>query len=465
MAESAPENPLAELLKYKDVVASCNRCGFCTSYCPTYNATGNEIHSPRGRNQAFRALIEGRITDPERAREAIETCVLCGECTSVCFSEVPTADLMVRARHFLNGMTGIPDNLRFIFEKVLPYPGRLRFMLKLAFLGKRLGLSSLARATGLLKWISPELAAADRLVKRVPLKFLLEYPQAKRLRQAVLRRKAHREAVENHREASAKNQSPAAVRLDGRARVAMMPVCGSQYLRPSIGLATLDLMSRLNVDVVIPDLLCCGLPAASYGVMESVRDIARENIRRLEENRLDAIVADDSSCMGHLKDYPKVFEGDPEWLRRATDMAQRLRENPGFWVQRGLPALLKKTRWRGGPVAFHDPCKAQYGQKSISAPRELLEAIPFLKLAPVPDADQCCGGGGTYSFVHPELSEPILAAKVKNVVSTGCRTLVTSSASCLLQLESGLRRQAPPIQVLHLNEFLARVLAGDTGSA
>src|SRR5882672_5767277 len=98
-------NPALDILKKsEEAVAACNRCGFCTSYCPTYNATGNEAQSPRGRNQTVRALIEGGIKNPAEAKEIIDTCLLCGECTSVCFSEVPTAQIMVQARHYINQM-------------------------------------------------------------------------------------------------------------------------------------------------------------------------------------------------------------------------------------------------------------------------------------------------------------------------------------------------------------------------
>jgi glycolate oxidase iron-sulfur subunit len=145
-----PVNPLKDLMKYEEVVAACNRCGFCTSYCPTYKATGNESLSPRGRNQLVRALIEGKVWDASQAKESIETCLLCGECTSVCFSEVPTAKLMVAARNFINRSKGVPRPLRFVLEHLLPHPHRLSLLLRFAFIAKAAGLSWIARATGIL---------------------------------------------------------------------------------------------------------------------------------------------------------------------------------------------------------------------------------------------------------------------------------------------------------------------------
>ena len=446
--------PLGPLKKFEDAVASCNRCGFCTSYCPTYNATGNEAHSPRGRNQLLRALLEGKVTDPSQMKESFDTCLLCGECTSVCFSEVPTARLMMEARNYLNRTTGVPWPLRFFLGVVLPRPLLFRRLLRAAFIAKNLGLSTALRKMGLLKRISPELDIADGLLASAPVQFLLEYPVAKRSREVTISELSHSKALKEEKLAAARVQA----NPPARQKVAYMPVCGSQYIRPSIGVATLRLLERMKLELVIPDLLCCGLPAASYGVSDSVRSLAKENIARLERGHYDTILVDDSSCAAHLKDLPAAFQDDPSWLKRAHDVSQKVRDLSTTFLQRGLKEHLKLSPWTGGKVAYHDPCKAQYAQRLTNPPRELLGSIPRLDLVVVTDADQCCGGAGTYSIAHPEMSRPVLAAKVKNILSSGCSLLVTSSASCQVQVASGLRAEKSNIEVLHLSEFLLRAL-------
>src|SRR4051812_25187520 len=84
----------AHLQKEYDAVVQCNRCGFCEMVCPTYVATGKENLSPRGRNQAFRNILEGKLTNPESAKDIFSTCLTCHACTSVCFSQVPVGRLM-----------------------------------------------------------------------------------------------------------------------------------------------------------------------------------------------------------------------------------------------------------------------------------------------------------------------------------------------------------------------------------
>lgn len=443
--------PASEFLKkFEETAAACNRCGFCTSYCPTYKATGNESHSPRGRNQIFRALLEGKLSDPAQAVESVESCLLCSECTTVCFSEVPTADLMIQARDYLNHARGISPFLKFFLTGILTSPVRLRRLLKVLFLGKNLGAPWLLNKLGLLKRLAPSLAAADDLVERLPWRFLLETPEGRARSETLLRAQQQMQSVEQGK-AGAATAVP-------WPRVAYMPVCGSQYLRPSIGSATLELLRRVKVDVVIPEVLCCGLPAASYGVLSQVRSMAKENIARVEKERYEAVIVDDTSCASHLKDYPKYFQEDIAMLPKAYAFAQKVKDWPTYFLQKGLAAQLEKTPWNGGPVAYHDPCKAQHALRLTYPPRELLGAIPRLKLVPVAEADQCCGGGGTYSFTHPEISRDVLDAKIENIIKSGCKIVVTSSASCLVQLAFGLRRKNLPIEALHLTEFLVQVL-------
>lgn len=442
---------LAALKKFEEAAAACNRCGFCTSYCPTYNATGNEAHSPRGRNQLVRALMEGKIKDVAQVVESVDSCLLCGECTSVCFSEVPTAQLMMQARNYIRQVSATPATLNFFLKNILPNPHWLAWILKLSFLGKKLGIAWLLKKAGVLGRMAPMLAAADELVASVPFKFLLDYSSVKIFQQQIMLEIAQA----NARKGSA-SHSPVSASL--RPKIAYVPVCGSQYLRPSIGLATINLFKKLKIEFVIPEAGCCGLPAASIGAFEEARSMAQSNISRFEQGHFESVVVDDTSCATHLKDLPKIFQDDVVWLRQAHELAQKVRDLSTTLIQKGLKDHLKLAGWGGGPVAFHDPCKAQYTLRLTHPPRELLSAIPNLKLVPVAEADQCCGGAGGYSFMRPEMSQAVLAAKAKNLAASGCSIVVTSSASCLTQLAFGLRKKDPQIQVLHLTEFLVRAL-------
>ena len=127
------------LPKYKyleseyDAVVRCNRCGFCDTICPTYTATGKETLSPRGRNQAFRNILEGTLQNPKEASNIFSTCLTCHACTRVCFSEVPVGSLMGAAREISEA--SLSSNLtRWILRAVLIERRVLSVILWLAFI-------------------------------------------------------------------------------------------------------------------------------------------------------------------------------------------------------------------------------------------------------------------------------------------------------------------------------------------
>ncbi len=284
--------------RYDDTL-HCNRCGLCTSACPTYLATGNEGLSPRGRNQIFRAVLEGRLGDPRDAEGSFDTCLQCGICTSVCFAEVPTAKLMGAARGKVAQVHGAPLLQRFFLRFLLARPKLLEWTLLPFFLVKRSGVSRFLNRLGLLKLVNPSLAAAEELVDRVPLRFPRRRPP------------------------------PA------DADVVQFVACGTHYLMPEAETATTRLLDKLGCRHGRADTVCCGLPGISTGDWDSARSLARRNIAALEKFSKAVVLADDSSCAATLKDYPSLFEDDPAWFLRAKAVSARVKDLSEWIVERG----------------------------------------------------------------------------------------------------------------------------------
>ena len=92
-------------------------------------------------------------------------------------------------------------------------------------------------------------------------------------------------------------------------------------------------------------------------------------------------------------------------------------------------------------------------------PRQLLQSVSGLELSDLPQAEVCCGFGGTFSVKYPHISEAMLADKIDNVISTGADTLVSCDMSCLMNIDGGLSRRDSHVKVLHL----AQVLDGSDG--
>jgi len=401
-----------------DDALHCNRCGFCTSFCPTYLATGDESLSPRGRNQAWRAFLEGRL-DPADGRRAFDTCLLCGVCTSVCFAQVPTAKLMAAAREKANSAEGRSFLASFVVRGLLPRPRLFEAILKVLYWGKRLGLSGVLNRLGILSRIHPRLAAAEGLVDAPPRRFL-------------------------------RDELPSA---PPDAAVVQFLACGPNCVSPEIGRATARLLKVQGVKAGAAGNACCGLPGISLGDREAARRLAKINIEILEKHPNAIILVDDSSCASTLKEWPGLFEEDPAWKTRAVAVAGRTRDLLEWLAQHPVPAPTAEE-----PVTYHDACKARYAQGLVEEPRRLLKAVPGLDYRELPEADQCCGGGGTYQFMQPAVSGAVGERKTANIVSTGARVVLTSSVSCLLQLRAGLRRAGSSVRARHLAEFFAGAL-------
>ena len=117
----------------------------------------------------------------------------------------------------------------------------------------------------------------------------------------------------------------------------------------------------------------------------------------------------------------------------------------------------------GMPVTYHDPCHMVRGQGLAAEPRKLLTDIAGVQLRPLRESDWCCGGAGSYNFMHPELSLQILDRKMSRVAETEALVLATSCPSCIIQLAFGARRSKLPVKVKHVAEVLAESLRLELG--
>jgi len=411
-----------KIAEHDQTIAMCNRCGFCQVACPTFRATGQEAGVARGRVALLRALNEGRLEWSPDLEEPLFACLLCGACTTNCFPAVPTADLIVDAREEYLEKVGRKRIHKLLFEHLLPYPERLRRVARAVALGKNSGLSSVARALGLLRIFGRDFPKSEKIIGRMPGYALRErFPPGG---------------------------------LEGRGkelRVGYFVGCGMEIMNPVAAEASIDLLREAALEVHILENTCCGLPAGSYGDREAARRLAAKNLEVVTAQPLDLIVTDCSSCASFLKQYPGLFdEGDP-LHEKSKEVASRVRD----MVEQALafpPPKLEETE----PiiVTYHDPCHASRGQKLVAQPRQILESLPGVEYREMPEADWCCGGAGSYALSHFETAMKVLDRKIDNVEKTGANVLATSCPACIIQLAYGVRRRNLPVWVCHLSELI-----------
>ena len=414
---------MTELLPLYDLIAKCNRCGFCQAGCPVYRVTGSEHSLARGRWAVARGLVLGEIELSREAVRALDDCLLCRGCTAHCFPALKTDEVVTAIRQAYLSRYGQPVLQRTVFRKVLSDSKRLEWAGRMAVWGKRSGLADLAYNTGLLGLVDKRLAVASRVVESMPEKIF--------------------------RRCTDGGSTPA----KPKHRVGYFVSCGLSFQYPEVVEATLRVLARNGCAVTVLNNTCCGRPAHAYGDLEAARDIARKNVERLAPAMaLDAVVSECGSCSTHLKDYGQLLKDDPVYAEKAAALAKKIQSFSEFLAAIGTNGALGTLQ---GTVTYHDPCHLSNRFAKITAqPRKLLKSIPGMTYKEMPEADWCCGAAGSYTFLHHQEAVGVLDRKMGNVEKTGASILTTECPACMMHLAYGVRRRGLPIQVRHLSQLL-----------
>lgn len=247
-------------------------------------------------------------------------------------------------------------------------------------------------------------------------------------------------------------------RTDGNAaarpRVGLMVTCLVDLFRPSVGFSAVKLLEEAGCEVVVPRQTCCGQPAWNSGDRADTADLAKLMIEAFEG--CDHVVAPSGSCAGMVrKHYPEVFRDDLVWGPRARGLAERTWELVSFLTDvRGVSALSAR---HAGTVTYHDSCAGLRELGIKQQPRRLLRAVDGVTLVELPDAEVCCGFGGTFCVKYPEISGRMVGDKAAAAMSTGAGLLLAGDMGCLMNIAGRLKREGSGVQVRHV----AEVLAGD----
>jgi L-lactate dehydrogenase complex protein LldE len=235
-------------------------------------------------------------------------------------------------------------------------------------------------------------------------------------------------------------------------RVALFVTCLVDLYRPTIGFAAVKLLERAGCTVEVPVQTCCGQPAYNSGDRADAKIIARQVVEAFDG--YDYVVAPSGSCAGMLREhYPALFADDPAMFQRAQHLAKRSHELVSFLVDvMGLKAV--EARY-DGVVTYHDSCSGLRELGVKAQPRALLASVAGLKLEELPEAEVCCGFGGTFCVKYPEISEKMAADKAADIVGTGADTVLAGDLGCLLNIAGRLTREGAGVRVRHVAEVLA----------
>jgi L-lactate dehydrogenase complex protein LldE len=237
-------------------------------------------------------------------------------------------------------------------------------------------------------------------------------------------------------------------------RVQLFITClAEQFFSPMLK-DMVTLLERLGVQCEFPEAqTCCGQPMFNSGFQSPARELARKWIDVFD--RTDGyIVSPSGSCVDMIRHhYPELFPAGTADHERATSVAARTFEVTQFLVNE-----LKITDVGAvfpHKVTYHASCHLLRGLGARSESKQLLQAVKGLELVPMNEEETCCGFGGVFSVIYPEVSQAMMTAKVRNIEASGADTIVACDAGCLMNIAGGLRKANSQVKAMHLIEVLA----------
>ena len=408
------------------ILRKCVHCGFCNATCPTYQIVGDELDGPRGRIYLIKDMLENDKPANEKIAKHIDRCLSCYACMTTCPSGVNYMHLVDHARNHIEKTFVRPFFDRFIrnlLSKILPSPTLFRMA----------GYS--ARLFYPFRFLFPK--KIKNMMKYMPNSFPVSRQENKEI------------------------YSPVGKTY---ARVALLTGCVQRVISPQINDATIEILNRHGVEVIVPKKVdCCGSLNHHLGKEELAHKSFINNINSwfkwYEEKNLDAILVTTSGCGTTLKDYGYIFRDHPDKeLRRRAKMVSSLAKDVTEYLGKNIKLnYVKKDK--KFTIAYHSACSMQHGQKIHSQPMDLLKKTGN-EIVEIPDGHLCCGSAGTYNLLQDEMAAELLKRKVSNIDKVKPDFISTGNIGCMTQISSGTK-----IPIVHTIEILNWYTGGEKPTA
>ena len=315
------------------------------------------------------------------------------------------------------------------FDQLVPHPLRMRAFGWALKLYQSLGIQTIVRKIGILRFFPQLMGAMEGILP--PLKTFLQ--PAQRPRSAAIGQEKYRVGF-----------------LTG----CIMPLAFGDAQE-----ATVRVLSRNGCRVIVPDgQVCCGALHAHFGERDKAKEMARRNIDVFEKANVDFIVSDAAGCSAMLKEYGELLHDDPAYAERAEHFTKKARDVTELLASLPLTPPTTSLNLR---VTLQEPCHLAHAQKIKKAPRDILKIIPGIEFVEMKDSDRCCGSGGIYNLVHPEIADQLLDEKLDNIAATKAEIVVSANPGCMMQVVQGLERTGSKARVVHITQLLDDAYGGN----
>ena len=398
----------------ESILRKCVHCGMCNATCPTFCVNGEELEGPRGRIYLIKDMLENKKPANKKVVKHIDSCLSCYSCMTTCPSGVNYMHLIDHGKKYIEKnyeRSHFDKFIRYFLSITLPNTKVFRlssFLVKLSKPFKFLMPSRIKDMIDLMPSSFPK--------KKLPIKEFYKVAGKKKV-----------------------------------ARVALLTGCVQKEISPQINEATIRLLNRHGVEVVVPKKIrCCGSLNHHLGKEEDAHQDFKNNINTWYEEHqkgnLDAILSNTSGCGTTMKDYGFIFRDDKELSKKAKVISELTRDISEYIFD--SLKLNIKSKEKKYKVAYHSACSMQHGQKVHTQPISLLEKTDN-EIMEVPEGHICCGSAGTYNILQSKIAKQLLEKKVNNIESLNPDFISTGNIGCISQISHGTK-----VPILHTVEVL-----------
>jgi len=235
-------------------------------------------------------------------------------------------------------------------------------------------------------------------------------------------------------------------------RVGLFATCVNDVMFPDTPRSAMSVLERLGCRVEFPEQqTCCGQMFTNTGYFAAGLDTVRAYVAAFAG--FDYVVAPSASCIGSVRHQHEMLSADePALAAQVKDLVSKSFDLSEFLVDilgvTDVGAVFPHT------VTYHPTCHSLRVACVGDKPLRLLRAVRGLELVDLPEAETCCGFGGTFSVKNPDVSVALATNKANNVIATGAEYLVAGDNACLMNIGGVLHRQGASVKPIHLASIL-----------
>jgi FAD/FMN-containing dehydrogenase/Fe-S oxidoreductase len=411
------QRPFTDHIDYTRLSKSCATCAKCNSVCPVYDVFQSEDMSSRGWFEIVTAADYSYLN----SKRVVEACLNCKSCRTICPAGVDVSDLILKRRaEHPNRAAGWLFRLHArpsIFEPILKVLAKTQSW-----------------------WDRP---MPRRWLERLAQPFLRRLAETARLPAEMLLPKLAKRHLRDRYPDLITTGPP---RKPGG--VAYFHGCAANYFDDGVGDAVIAVLRKHGVEPALPPQRCSGTPIETYGHADLVKQHARFNLHSFAG--YETVITGCASCHLMLKDYVKLFAGEPEH-QAAEELGRHVLHIAEF-VARASERPATGAGRNQRRVTYHSSCHLRAAGVT-KEPRKILSSLPGVDYVEMPDADRCAGGAGTYIVKNYDASQRIFERKRRAVAEAGADVVATSCPACMIQLRNGLSKGSD-VEVKHLAQVL-----------